>query len=277
MPARVFGRVKRDIMRFAIQFANLRSRIRRCFIPARPDVQPPGYPRDPAAPQSFNDHLKAFAYIAAHDLQVPLRQVSNCAQRLATRYNGRLDADADECIAGAVDGAQRMQHLIRDLLAYCRVGTSGAPFDEISAQTGFCLACQNLSQAILESGTSITCDPLPIILADSAQLRQLFENLIGNAIKHCASRTPLIHVEATRDSEREWVFSVRDNGIGIDPRHFTRIFLMFERLPADQECSGIGTGLTVCKKIVERHGGQLWVESASGKGSTFYFTLSGNS
>jgi PAS domain S-box-containing protein len=220
-----------------------------------------------------NDELQQFAYIAAHDLQEPLRMVASYTQLLAQRYKGRLDSDADEFIAYAVDGAHRMQLLIRDLLAYCRVGTKGKEFRETSSEAALEQALLNLQGAIQEGGGVVTHDPLPTLIADSAQIVQLFQNVVGNALKYHGAELPRVHVSAQRNGGNEWIFSMRDNGLGIDPKYFEKIFVMFQRLHGREEFSGTGIGLTVCKKIAERHGGRMWVESEPGKGSTFYFAL----
>ena len=220
-----------------------------------------------------NDELQQFAYIAAHDLQEPLRMVASYTQLLAKRYKGRLDSDADEFIAYAVDGAHRMQLLIGDLLAYCRVGTTGKELRETSSEAALEQALLNLEGAIQESGVVVTHDPLPTVIADGAQLVQLFQNVVGNAIKYRSAELPRVHVSANKNGGNEWIFSMRDNGLGIDPKYFEKIFVMFQRLHGREEFSGTGIGLTVCKKIAERHGGRMWVESEPGKGSTFYFAL----
>jgi light-regulated signal transduction histidine kinase (bacteriophytochrome) len=219
-----------------------------------------------------NDDLQQFAYVAAHDLQEPLRMVASYTQLLAQRYKGRLDSDADEFIAYAVDGAHRMQLLIADLLAYCRVETKGKELRETASEGALAQALLNLQGALQESGGVVTHDSLPTVFADGAQLVQLFQNLVGNAIKYHGASPPRVHVSAKNGGE-EWTFSVRDNGLGIDPQYFDKIFVMFQRLHGREEFSGTGIGLTVCKKIAERHGGRIWVESEPGKGSTFYFAL----
>jgi PAS domain S-box-containing protein len=220
-----------------------------------------------------NDDLQQFAYIAAHDLQEPLRMVASYTQLLAKRYKGRLDSDADEFIAYAVDGAHRMQLLIGDLLAYCRVGTAGKELRETSSEAALEDALLNLQGAIQESGGVVTHDPLPTVVADGAQLAQLFQNVVGNAIKYRSAELPRVHVSAKKNGGHEWIFSMEDNGVGIDTKYFEKIFVMFQRLHSRDEFSGTGIGLTLCKKIAERHGGRMWVESEFGKGSTFYFSL----
>jgi PAS domain S-box-containing protein len=222
-----------------------------------------------------SDELQQFSYIAAHDLQEPLRMVVSYTQLLAKRYKGRLDADADEFLFFAVDGAHRMQLLIQGLLAYCRVETTGKDLLETSSQAALEWALVKLQGAIEDSGGVVTHDPLPTVTADSSQLAQLFENLVGNAIKYHGVDPPRVHVSVKRYSDGEWIFSVRDNGIGIDPQYFERIFVMYQRLHGRKEISGTGVGLTVCKKIAERHGGRIWVESSLGNGSTFFLVLPG--
>lgn len=223
--------------------------------------------------QRSNEELQQFAYVAAHDLQEPLRMVASYTQLLGQRYKGKLDSDADDFIAFAVDGARRMQMLISDLLAYCRVETAGKALLEISSREAFDEAVRNLEGSIAESEAQVTCDPLPLVMADRTQLVQLFQNLLGNAIKYRTTERPRVHVSAKRGRPNEWIFSIRDNGIGIDPKYSERIFLMFQRLHSRDEFSGTGIGLTLCKKIAERHGGRIWVEPNQGPGSTFHVAL----
>lgn len=222
-----------------------------------------------------NDDLQQFAYVAAHDLQEPLRMVSSYTQLLAERYRGRLDVDADQYIAFAVDGASRMQLLIGDLLAYCQVGTATKDFRETSVTDALEEALLNLQGAIHESGGTVTHDALPTLFVDRAQLIQLFQNVVGNAIKYRSAEPPRIHVSAMKNPAGEWVFSMRDNGLGVDPRYYEKIFVMFKRLHDRSEFSGTGIGLALCKKIAERHDGRMWVQSTSGKGSTFFLALPG--
>lgn len=219
-----------------------------------------------------NRELELFAYVASHDLQEPLRMVSSYCQLLQKRYKDKLDEDANEFIAYAVDGALRMQTLINDLLAYSRVGTRGKPLVPTSSEAALLKAMNNLKLAIEESGAQISYDPLPQVVGDTVQLTQLFQNLLGNALKFRGSDPPRIHVGAERQG-LFWKIWVRDNGIGIDPADFDRIFIIFQRLHPRDEYPGTGIGLAICKKIVERHGGRIWVESAKGQGATFCFTL----
>ena len=223
-----------------------------------------------------NEELGQFAYIASHDLQEPLRMVASYTQLLSKRYKGRLDSDADEFIAFAVDGASRMQRLIQDLLAYSRVGTKGKELIETSSERSLEQALVNLRGSIEESGAVVTHDALPGVLADETQLVQLFQNLVGNAIKYQGPGVPRVHVSAVRDGDQKWMFSVRDNGLGIDPQYFDRIFGMFQRLHKREEFAGTGIGLAICRKIAERHGSNITVESQPGQGSTFRFSLAGS-
>jgi PAS domain S-box-containing protein len=219
-----------------------------------------------------NKELEQFAYVASHDLQEPLRMVTSYVQLLSRRYEGKLDGNADEFIAYAVDGATRMQRLINDLLTYSRVGTKGKEFEPTDCERVFEHSLKNLQVAIEEQEAVITHDPLPTVMADHVQLGQLFQNLIGNAIKFRGKEAPHIHLSA-RSNGNGWLFSVRDNGIGIALEYAERIFIIFQRLHNREEYPGTGIGLAVCKKIVERHGGHIWVESDPGKGATFYFTI----
>jgi PAS domain S-box-containing protein len=220
-----------------------------------------------------NDELQEFAYVASHDLQEPLRMVASYTQLLGQRYKGRLDSDADEFIAYAVDGSNRMQRLIQDLLAYSRAGTNGSALLEISSANALKEALTNLRGTIENSSAIVTHDPLPPITTDSTQLAQIFQNLVGNAIKYRSAEIPHVHVSATKNGGGEWIFSVRDNGMGIDSLYFDKIFVLFQRLHGQKEFKGTGIGLAICKKIIERLGGRIWVESKPGEGSTFYFAL----
>ena len=219
-----------------------------------------------------NAELEQFAYVASHDLQEPLRMVSSYMQLLSKRYQGKLDSDADEFIAFAVDGSKRMQNLINDLLTYSRLGTRGEPMVLISCEKVLDAALMNLQLAIEESHTTITRELLPTAFCDPMQLAQVFQNLLGNSIKFRGPRAPHIHISAKRQ-ESEWIFSVRDNGIGLDPKFRERIFDIFQRLHDRASYPGTGIGLAICKRIIQRHNGRIWVESQPGKGSTFYFTL----
>jgi len=219
-----------------------------------------------------NEELEQFAYVASHDLQEPLRMVTNYLQLLRQRYQGKLDNNADEFMAFALDGAERMQALIIGLLAYSRVGTQGKPFEPVPAEQVMHRALANLKLAIEESGTIVTHDPLPVVQGDPVQLTQLFQNLIGNAIKFRGPQPPVVQIRVERKGP-EWQFAIRDNGIGIAPKDFGRIFILFQRLHSREKYPGTGIGLSFCKKIVEGHGGRIWVESQLGQGTTFYFTL----
>ncbi|MEO8184201.1 MAG: ATP-binding protein [Deltaproteobacteria bacterium] len=220
-----------------------------------------------------NEELGQFAYIASHDLQEPLRMVASYTQLLSRRYKGKLDADADEFIAFAVDGVNRMQQLIKDLLSYSRVGTTGKQLLDTSSEEALEHALINLRGAIEDSSALVTHDPLPAVLADEMQLIQLFQNLVGNAIKYQNPGVPRVHVSASQSAAAKWTFSVRDNGLGIEPQYFDKIFGMFQRLHKREEFAGTGIGLAICKKIVERHGSCISVESQPGHGSTFRFAL----
>jgi len=219
-----------------------------------------------------NAELQQFASVASHDLQEPLRMIASYTQLLARRYQGALGPDADDFIGYLVDGAARMQALINDLLAYSRVGTKGKPFEPTDCSALLKTVLTHLQAAVQESGAVVTADPLPTVKADGMQLGQVFQNLIGNAVKFRGAQPPRVHVSAARQGGA-WRFAVRDNGIGIDPQYFDRIFVMFQRLHSREEYPGTGIGLALCQKIVERHGGRIWVESQVGQGSTFTFTI----
>jgi PAS domain S-box-containing protein len=219
-----------------------------------------------------NAELEQFAYVASHDLQEPLRMVASYNQLLARRYAGKLDKDADEFISYAVEGATRMQRLINDLLAYSRVGTRGGAFVPVSMDKVLATARGNLGKTITEQGAEVTSDPLPEVTGDEGQLTQLLQNLLSNAVKFHGEAPPRVHVGVRRQAD-DWAFFVRDNGVGIEPQFFERIFVIFQRLHTRDRYPGTGIGLAICKKVVERHGGRIWVESQPGAGSTVWFTL----
>ncbi|MCX6917313.1 MAG: PAS domain S-box protein, partial [Verrucomicrobia bacterium] len=219
-----------------------------------------------------NKELELFAYVASHDLQEPLRMVSSYTQLLARRYEGQLDDKARKYIHYAVDGAARMQTLIDDLLAYSRVGARSKPLETIASSSPLDKARRNLAARIKETAAVITNDELPTVRADPAQLLLVFQNLLSNALKFHRADSPSVHV-AAQDRGSEWMFSVKDNGIGIEPQHAERIFVIFQRLHTREEYPGTGIGLAICKRIVERHGGKIWLESEPGKGATFFFTI----
>lgn len=219
-----------------------------------------------------NAELEKFAYVASHDLQEPLRMVASYTQLLQQRYAGRLDSDADEFIGYAVDGATRMRTLINDLLAYSRVGTQGAPMVETDLEKVLNDVLFDLEPSLKEVGATVERDHMPTVLCDPVQIGQVFQNLISNAAKFRGTQPPLIKVRVQREGP-EWVFSVSDNGMGIDPQYFERIFVIFQRLESRSKYPGTGIGLAICKRIITRHGGRIWVDSVPGSGSTFYFTL----
>lgn len=219
-----------------------------------------------------NRELEQFAYVASHDLQEPLRMVGSFTQLLERRYKGQLDDDADDYIGFIIEGSHRMKYLIDDLLAFSRLNTEAKEFKLTDLENALADVLLNLKQSIEENKAIITHDHLPIIMADSSQIRQVFQNLISNAIKFHSEEPPKIHISAQR-SGNEWLFRISDNGIGIDLEHQKKIFNIFNRLHTREEYEGTGIGLSICKKIVERHGGRIWVESEPGRGSTFYFTI----
>ncbi|MFH1429850.1 MAG: ATP-binding protein [Candidatus Margulisiibacteriota bacterium] len=219
-----------------------------------------------------NIDLEQFAQIASHDLREPLRMIGGYTQLFARRYKGKLDSDADKFIGYTIEGVAQMQTLIDDLLTYSKLSTHGKKFAHINCNEVCRKSLINLQAAIENSGANIICEPLPTVRGDGTQLMELCQNLIGNAIKFCDDKNPIVKVAAKRQGSK-WLFSVIDNGIGIDPLFFDRIFETFQRLHSREEYAGTGIGLAVCKKIVERHGGHIWVESEPEKGSAFYFTL----
>jgi PAS domain S-box-containing protein len=219
-----------------------------------------------------NAELQQFAYVASHDLQEPLRMITSYLELLERRYKGQLDDKADKFIAYAVDGAARMQILINDLLSYSRVGSRGQDLELVDCEKILQNVLNNLQMSIKQSSAAITHTPLPQVNADPSQLTQLFQNLISNALKFRQEATPQIHI-AVQSTDDKWLFSVQDNGIGMEVQYLERIFIIFQRLHSKAEYPGTGIGLAVCKKIVEQHGGTLWVDSQPGRGSTFHFTL----
>ncbi len=222
--------------------------------------------------QRSNEDLEQFAYVCSHDLQEPLRVISNYTQLLAKRYQDQLDDDADEFVDFIVDATKRMQELINDLLLYSRVQTKGQAFRTTNCNETVAVVLANLALAIEESGATVTVEQLPIVQADGSQMLQLFQNLISNAMKFKAQESPQINIWAHRENNF-WVISVRDNGLGIDMKYAERIFIIFQRLHNREAYPGSGIGLAICKKIVERHGGKIWVESEPGRGTTFHFTI----
>jgi PAS domain S-box-containing protein len=219
-----------------------------------------------------NAELEQFAYVASHDLQEPLRAVATYTQLLGRRYRSQLDAEGEATIDRVTAAVHRMQTLIRDLLAYSRLDTRNSEFEPTDCEAVLREVLDNLQMAIDEAGAAVSHDPLPALLADESQLRQLLQNLIANALKFRAQESPTVHVSAARQRDA-WCFCVRDNGIGIDPEYFERIFVIFQRLHGRRPYPGTGVGLAICKKIVERHGGRIWVESQPGQGASFLFTI----
>jgi light-regulated signal transduction histidine kinase (bacteriophytochrome) len=219
-----------------------------------------------------NKELEQFAYVASHDLQEPLRMVASYLQLLEMRYKDKLDADAQEFIAFAVNGAIQMKQRITDLLTYSRVDTHSRPFRSINCEHLLAKALSNLEVAVKENSAVITHDPLPTVMADASQLMEVFQHLTENAIKFHADRQPHVHISAEQRGG-EWLFSVRDNGIGIAPEYVERVFAIFSRLHTQARYPGTGIGLAICKRVVEHHGGRIWVESQPGEGSTFFFTI----
>ena len=228
--------------------------------------------RSSEALERSNKELQQFAYVASHDLQEPLRMITSYVQLLKRRYGDKLDTNANDYIDFAVDGSERMKVLIQDLLEFSRVGTNGEEFTEISTQNVLKEVLSNLELLVRENNVNVTSDDLPDIVVDRFQILQLFQNLISNAIKYRGEKTPQIHV-GVHDKYIEWEFSVKDNGIGIDPKYSEQIFVIFQRLHGKGEYSGTGIGLSIAKRIVERHGGKIWVESKPGEGSEFKFTI----
>jgi light-regulated signal transduction histidine kinase (bacteriophytochrome) len=236
------------------------------------DIEKANVERANAELARSNSDLEQFAYVASHDLQEPLRIVASFTELLGRRYKGKLDADADEFIAFVVDGASRMQSMINDLLAYARLGSKARSLEAVDCREVLALAVANLDSAVKESHARIATNPLPTVRANATELLQLFQNLIANALKFRGDRPPVVDVSA-RLVGTEWIFAVRDNGIGIAPEHVGRIFVIFQRLNPRDRYSGTGIGLAICKKVVERHRGRIWVDSEPGRGSTFSFTI----
>jgi len=261
----VLARVDTHLTLYALrqQLAAQNQQLRQ-EIAAREQVQ--------AALRRSNAELEQLAYVASHDMQEPLRMIASYLQLVADRYGDALDADGHEFIGYAVDGAKRMQALISDMLAYSRVSTRARPFQPTDSARIVATAERHLQIAIEEGGAEIERGELPVVLGDEVQLLQLFQNLIGNAIKFRGQAPPRVRVTA-EPADDGWCFSVGDNGIGIAPEYFERIFVLFQRLHGRKEYPGTGIGLALCKRIVERHGGRIWVESTAGQGSVFRFTL----
>jgi signal transduction histidine kinase len=222
-----------------------------------------------------NKELEQFAYVASHDLQEPLRKVGSFTELLSRRYKDQLGPDADRYIDYITDGAKRMSLLINDLLTFSRIGTSTRPFAVIDCNEVVKRTLDDLQYRVRESNAEVLCDDLPVIMADEMQISLVFQNLIGNALKFHRDESPRIHVSASRDHDG-WIFEVSDNGIGIEKEYFDRIFIMFQRLHSRETYKGTGIGLAICKKVVERHGGRIWLESDPGRGSVFYFKIPDN-
>lgn len=228
-----------------------------------------------SALNSSNKELERFAYIASHDLQEPLRMIGSYTQLLAKRYKGRLDQDADEFINYAVEGANRMKQLINDLLTFSRFSLPGNAFEWVNLEAVYSAAVSNLHSQIMSSSAVISHEQLPTVPGDFNQLVQLFQNLLSNAIKFRGAKAPEINI-CCEEKENDWLFSVQDNGIGIESKYAERIFIVFQRLHTQAQFPGTGIGLAISHKVVHRHGGRIWVESEPGHGSTFYFTISKN-
>jgi len=219
-----------------------------------------------------NKELEQFAYVASHDLQEPLRMVTSFTQLLERRYKDKLDVDADEYIGFIVEGSKRMKYLIDDLLEFSRLNTQNREFESVLLKITLEDVLRNLNATIKENNAKISHDPLPTIRGDRSQINQLLQNLIANAIKFHGDEPPKVHISA-EESGNEWIISVNDKGIGIDPDHQEQIFRIFKRLHTREEYAGTGIGLAICKRIIDKHNGKIWVESELGKGSTFYFTI----
>jgi len=219
-----------------------------------------------------NRDLAQFAYVASHDLRAPVRAMKSFAQILVQDYTGKLDAEADEHLEFIVNGANRLESLINDLLAYSRIDSQGKDFEPVDCSVVFDQVKTDLLLDSDHAEAEVTRDDLPTVMADGTQMMQLFQNLISNGIKFHGEDPPIVHMSVERN-EKEWLFAVRDNGIGIEPEHGERIFAMFQRLHTQEEYPGTGMGSAICKRIVERHGGKIWVKSKIGAGSTIFFTI----
>jgi PAS domain S-box-containing protein len=260
---RGFGKVTRDLTE--------RKRAEEALRQANVTLEQRVATRTAELQRSLED-LQQFAHIVAHDLQEPLRMVTSFVQLLAQRYQGRLDTDAGEYIGYAVEGTQRMYQLLQDLLAYARLEAGEHPRAPTDLEQVVADTLKILQPALTESGATVTHGPLPTVVAESRQIGQVVQNLLSNALKFRGPEAPRIHLWAQQQGG-EWVIAVQDNGIGIEPQHVERIFGMFQRLHSREAYPGTGMGLAICKKIVERHGGRIWVESTPGQGATFFFTL----
>ena len=225
--------------------------------------------------KSSNAELEQFARITSHDLKEPLVTISGFVKLLKRRYHGKLDAKADEFIDCAIEGTCRMERLLKDLLEYSRLGCKKKPYRELALSSLLDMAIQNLKSKIDATGTEIKVHELPFVRVDESQIVQLFQNLVGNAIKFSGNKAPVIEIFSEK-RENDWIIKVKDNGIGIDPQYADQIFVIFKRLHRENEYQGTGLGLAICKKIIESHGGDIWVDSLPGKGSTFSFLLPAN-
>ena len=220
-----------------------------------------------------NEELKQFTYVASHDLQEPLRMIVSFIQLLEKRYKDKLDEDANNFIAFIVDGAKRMQTMINDLLVYSRIGRKDKQLSQFDINVVIKVVIDNLRKSIEDTNAKITYDPLPTLIANETGFMQLLQNLISNALKfHKVEEPPVVNISANLQ-KNQWIFSIHDNGIGIDSQYFERIFIIFQRLHKKDEYDGTGIGLAICKKIVQHHKGKIWVEADVGKGSTFYFSI----
>jgi light-regulated signal transduction histidine kinase (bacteriophytochrome) len=219
-----------------------------------------------------NAELQQFAYVVSHDLQEPLRMVTMYLSLLEDRYRDQLDDQAKKYMDFAIEGGTRSVDLLRDLLDYSRIDNQGRPYVPLDMEAVFCTAVKNLLSQIREDGATITHDSLPTIIADEVQMVQVMQNLPSNAVKFHSVEPPRVHVSC-QDLGKSWLFSVEDNGIGVDPRHIDRLFVLFQRLHSSQRYKGTGIGLAICKKVIERHGGRIWFDSRLDHGTTFYFTV----